>query len=304
MNPHLKEDVLENLIKLIDIDPNISSAKREQLHGFFDSGDAARFLAEVFLYAVNKPNKEDEDIDYKDAPLLLEAGFECPVCHRKLVETVKDQAIKRYAITHIFPTDIEPEKAQEFERAYPKPSKFDSQDNLIALDEDCAERYMIDPSLEEYIKLREIKNELVRNYAAKSKANSIELEDDIRIVIDALIGIQDESKLIELEYDALRIEEKIDSKNFMLRMETQHNVVMYYRYIESIFSKSDANFDLIASEIQTVSAKFEAAGMSQDQVVNQLAEWIRNQSHLDADKSMACRIVVAFFVQNCEVFHK
>jgi len=90
----------------------------------------------------------------------------------------------------------------------------------------------------------------------------------------------------------------------MLRMETQHNVVTYYRYIESIFSESDANFDLIASEIQTVSAKFEDAGMSQGQVINQLAEWIRNQRQLDADKSMACRIVVAFFIQNCEVFHK
>jgi len=304
LNPHLKEDTLGKLIKLIDIDPHISSGKREQLLCFYESGDAARFLAEVFLYVVNRPNKEDEDIDYRDAPLLLETSFECPICHKKLVETVKDKAVKRYVITHIFPTDLEPENAMEFEKAYPKPSRLDSQDNLIALDADCAESYMLAPTLDEYKRLREIKSELARSYAVKSKINSIELEDDIRVVIDALIDIQDGSKLINLEYNALRIDEKLDSKDFMLRMETQHNVVTYYRYIESIFSESDANFDLIASEIQTVSAKFEDAGMSQGQVINQLAEWIRNQRQLDADKSMACRIVVAFFIQNCEVFHK
>lgn len=44
--------------------------------------------------------------------------------------------------------------------------------------------------------------------------------------------------------------------------------------------------------------------MSQAEVIAQLAEWIRNKSELDASRQMACKIVVSFFIQNCEVFHK
>lgn len=145
---------------------------------------------------------------------------------------------------------------------------------------------------------------ITRSFVAKSTVSSLQLEDDIRTVIDSLSLIRNKSELVQLEYDALRIEEKFEPENFILKNETQLQVVMYYRYIEKVFSESDVDFDLIASEIKISSQKLEKAGLSQAEVISQLAEWIRNKAGLSVDRQLACNIVVSFFIQNCEVFHK
>ena len=187
---------------------------------------------------------------------------------------------------------------------YAAPKRLDVPDNLIALHEECSDRYLLSPTVEEYKKLREIKEEIARNFAAKLAVNSIQLEDDIRTVLDALSQIRDASELVQLEYDALHIDEKFEPENFILKNETQLQVVMYYRYIEKVFSESDADFDMIAAEIKISSQKLEKAGLSQPDVVAQLSEWIQNKAGLSSDRKLACNIVVSFFIQNCEVFHK
>ena len=305
MNPHLKDDTINNLVKLIETDTTIPDSKRKSLLAFYESGDEARFLAEVFLYAVNRPNKKSSSvIEYEDAPLLAEANYECPLCHRKLVDTIKDKPVRKYRITQIFPDDLDKDTAATFNAVYKAPRRYDVPDNLIALDEDCSDRYLLDPTIEEYKKLREIKDVISRNYAAKIAVDSVQLEEDIRIVLDALSQIQDTSELIELEYDALHIEEKFAPENFILKNETLIQVVTYYRYIEKVFSDSDADFDTIAAEIKISSRKLEKSGMSQAEVIAHLSEWIRNKSGLGINAQLACNIVVSFFIQNCEVFHK
>ena len=91
MNPHLREESIDRVVKLIGVDPTIPDSKKTSLIALHAGGDDARFLAEVFLYAANRPNKKtaDDIVEYEDAPLLAEANYECPLCHKKLVETVK-----------------------------------------------------------------------------------------------------------------------------------------------------------------------------------------------------------------------
>ncbi|MBQ1382890.1 MAG: hypothetical protein IIY73_03155, partial [Solobacterium sp.] len=69
-------------------------------------------------------------------PLLAEANYECPLCHKKLVETIKNQPIKKYRITQIFPDGLDEDTAALFDTAYKAPSRLDTPENLIALDED------------------------------------------------------------------------------------------------------------------------------------------------------------------------
>lgn len=52
------------------------------------------------------------------------------------------------------------------------------------------------------------------------------------------------------------------------------------------------------------SQKLEKSGMSQSDVIENLSDWIRNRTNLGTDSRSACNAVVAFFTQNCEVFHK
>lgn len=133
LNPHLKDDTIDKMIKLIEIDTTIPVSKRKSLMSFHVAGDEARFLAEVFLYALNRPNKKQHStVEYQDAPFLAEANYECPLCHKKLVDTIKGQVVKKYKITQIFPDGLNDETKAEFAAAYPVPRKFDVADNLIA----------------------------------------------------------------------------------------------------------------------------------------------------------------------------
>lgn len=305
LNPHLKDDTIDKIVKLISVDTSISDSKKKSLMAFHEAGDDITFLAEVFLYALNRPNKKQSNaVEYQDAPLLAEANYECPLCHNKLVDTIKGQAVKKYRITQIFPDGLDDDAMAEFVAIQPAPQRLDSPENLIALDADCAEKYLLNPTADEYRILSDIKAQLAKNYVAKQAVNNVQLEDDIRTVLDALSAIRDTSELVALEYDALRIDEKFDAENFILKNETQVQVVTYYRYIEKVFSNSNADFDMIASEIKVSSMKLEKAGLSQADVISQLSEWMRNKAGLGTDSRLACNIVVSFFIQNCEVFHK
>lgn len=93
MNPFRKDDVLKQLVKVIKEDKEIGDKKRDELLDFYNKGQEGRFLGEVLLIA--------------------EANYECPICHKKLVDTVKNKPIKRYVITHIFPEGLSKDKAAE-----------------------------------------------------------------------------------------------------------------------------------------------------------------------------------------------
>lgn len=305
LNLFRKDDVMHELVKVIRGDKVIGDKKRDELLALYNEGKEGRFLGEVFLYVVNRPNKPDGDfVGYEDAPLIAEANYECPLCHKKLVDTVKNKPIKRYVITHIFSEGLSKDRMKEFAAIYPKPKDLEMTENLIALCDHCSDAYLADPTPEEYKKLHDIKAVLAKCYKAKEAVDAVELEEDIRVVLDALANVDDSVQLVTLEYDALHIDEKFKAKNFMLKNETQIRVLQYYRYIESVFSDSDTDFDLIASEVKLCSQKLEKGGMSQGDVIEYLAEWIRNKTNLGTDSKPACQAVVAFFIQNCEVFYK
>ena len=303
MNPFRKDDVFSQLVKVIKEDTEIGDKKREELLKLYNDGKEGTFLGELFLYVVNRPNTpRDSFVGYEDAPLIGEANYECPLCHNKLVETVKEKPVRRYEITQIFPEGLSKDKEKELAAVYPKPRDLDSPDNLIALCDRCSKDYLSDPTADDYKKLRDIKTVLSRNFKAKEAVSAVELEEYIRVVLDALAQVDDSVQLVPLEYDAIHIDKKIP--DFILKNEIQIKVLQYYRYIESIFSDSETDFDLIASEIKMSSMKLEKSGMSQPDIIEYLAEWIRNKTSLGTESKTACRIVVAFFIQNCEVFYK
>lgn len=304
-NPHLKDETLTKLSNLVENDATIPCVKKDNLLEILKDGDSALFLAELFLYALNRPNKiTDVPIDSDDVPLLAEADYECPISHKKLVETIKGKPVKRYRITTIFPAGLDKAEVDAFSAVRKAPARLDVPENLIALHEAEAERYLMRPTVDEYKKLCAVKEMISRRYKARISVDAVELEENIRIVLDALSCLQDEADLSDMEYEALHVEEKFSSENFILKNEAQMQVVAYYRYIESVFAESVDDFDLITNEIRVSSKKLENAGLSQGEVIEHLSEWIRNKAGLDESSKTACNIVVSFFIQNCAVFDK
>ncbi len=304
VNPYTKDDVLQKLMNIIIQDTEIGQRKKNEFQRLYDAEDDAYFLYSVFMYVLQRNNKIiSNTVEYQDAPLLAEVNYECPLTHEKLVEEVKGIPKKKYEITQIFPDDLPLELAVSFDAVYPRPKNLDAPDNLIALSQEASENYLMRPTTDEYKKLYEIKQVTSKQYKAINAINRIELEDEIRTAIEGLISINSSDVLPQLEYAALRIDQKIGDT--LLMNDVRNHVLQYYRYIEKIFSEMTDVFDDIAGEVKLSSQKLEKAGLSQEDVISNLAEWIHNKAFLGSDKGkMACRIVVCFFIQNCEVFYK
>lgn len=77
INPHLKEDLQASFIALIENDTTISAAKKENLKLLYEGDDLALFLANLFLYAINRFNKSQvEGVHQKiSIPLLVFTFF-------------------------------------------------------------------------------------------------------------------------------------------------------------------------------------------------------------------------------------
>lgn len=304
VNPYTKDDVLQKLMNIIIQDTEIGQRKKNEFQRLYDAEDDAYFLYSVFMYVLQRNNKIiSNTVEYQDAPLLAEVTYKCPLTHEKLVEEVKGIPKKKYEITQIFPDDLPSELAAAFDAVYPKPKNLDAPENLIALSQEASENYLMSPTVDEYKKLYEIKQIASKQYKAINAINRIELEDEIRTAIEGLISINPSDELPQLEYAALRIDQKISDA--LLINDVRNHVLHYYRYIETIFSDMTDVFDDIAGEVKLSSQKLEKAGLSQEDVINNLSEWIHNKAFVGSDKGkIACRIVVCFFIQNCEVFYK
>lgn len=303
VNPHLRQDVIATTIKLLDEDESISDQKRIELKQSLDEKGLGSFLAHVFLYALNKPNElPAEIVKADDIALLAEANYCCPLCQKPLIENAKDKPVKRYKITPIFPPGLDKESLKDFVEFCDPPKKVNSTKNLIALDTECSNRYLDDPTPEEYAHLMQLKTELSRSYAAFSAIDSIYLEEEIRTVVSSLTSLANEENITKLSYDALHVAEKMSEANRILITQIQSQVVLYYTYIQKLFSDSGADFQLICSEVKTASRKLENSGLPYEEVINRLSGWFMNHARLGRSSRQACDIVVAFFIQNCEVF--
>ena len=304
INPYTKDDVLQKLMNIIIQDAEIAQRKKNEFQRLYDAEDDAYFLYSVFMYVLQRNNKIIANaVEYQDAPLLAEVNYECPITHEKLVEEVKGIPKKKYEITQIFPDDLPSELAATFNAVYPRPKNLDAPENLIALSQETSENYLMSPMVDEYKKLYEIKQVTSKQYKAINAINRIELEAEIRAAIEGLISINPSDMLPQLEYAALRIDQKISDA--LLMNDVRNHVLQYYRYIETIFSEMTDVFDDIAGEVKLSSQKLEKAGLSQEDVIYNLTEWIHNKAFAgDTKGKMACRIVVCFFIQNCEVFYK
>ena len=254
LNPHLKEDTLANMKRLIKSDETIAEAKKDSLLQYLEQGQIAEFLAYTFLYALNKPNIQNnvEEVGISDLPFLTEVRYECPITHKDLLQEVRGKTRRRYKITQIFPADLDDDTAAAFDAVYPKPTDFNNPDNLIALSDEEASDYLFDPTIDEYKKLYELKRDLVRAHRARMDVNEEKLEDDIRTILDAIMNLDDAPATEPLSFDALHVADKIKGP-FVLKKTITDDAITYYNYIEYVFSNSNVDFDLIASQIKTSS---------------------------------------------------
>lgn len=239
--------------------------------------------------------------------LLIETDNKCPLCGKSLNRKNKKKgSLSAYNVTQIFPEDIDIERYVRFSKQQKISSDYNSYENLIALCSECSAEYLSDPTDEEHSNLLKIKKALQQNHKLQQDLTDINLEEEIQYIVHGLVNINDTEKLVDLRMEALKISQKIERKNTLLIDTITHDVIRYYSYIEDLFADIDdqktGTFTLIASEIRQAYLKISTQGASQDETFNLIEGWLRQRLDLENRHSMAVRIVVSFFVQNCEVF--
>ena len=319
LNPHAKDDYFHNLDNLVSNDASISDIKRTEL--LDKSVSPAHRLANILLYSINTPNKlttkkalsdikqveqliPSETTENSDLYLLMEANGMCPLCGASLVNDKNGHSIQQYEIVSIYPSLIASKNNEIWDGVSKPCEELSSNFNKTVLCPKCAKDYVSHTSVEEYQQLLHKKQSLLRNYNAWTKISSIELEDHIETVLRRITTASQDELSEPLNYNAVRIRNKIEIRNFPLIIKTEGFVVNYYNYIKELFTQLEReghlSFDDISLEVKMGYKKLLKQNLAQDQIFTQLVDWFKIKSSSSYD--IACEVIVAFFVQNCEVF--
>lgn len=240
--------------------------------------------------------------------LLEENANRCPICGHKLLYGKKSNVVKKYKIVEIFPHNISREDYLMFNKIFSVDGRYDSLNNLIAICNECALDYEGEISIEKFQKLVKIKNSLSKQNKLRQSLEVVNIEDEISLVINALIRTSSNNEFVPLSLDALRIEQKISGEYGILIHRISDDVVRYYKFIEEQFRMADSyqsnTFERIAGEVRLAYEKLEGNGITQEKIYDELVEWMMRTIKFEDRYRSPVSIIISFFVQNCEVFRE
>lgn len=236
--------------------------------------------------------------------LLQEVNSICPLCSKELLDTTSTNTIAVYDIVNIFPNNLDIADMSKFSKIKPAPENKDNLGNKIPLCLNCANMYLECPTLDKYKRLVEVKDHISKENKMNVALNQLVLESQLTEVIKGLTGLTPNQIAPSLRYDAHKIEEKI-GKDLMLRNSVSNYVACYYNKIKEQFSsmtRKGLEFEDLAATIRLAYVKLNSGGLSQVEIFNRLAHWIIKEENLSEHYFEAARAIVAYFVQDCEVF--
>lgn len=219
--------------------------------------------------------------------LLVESKGLCPNdnCCRPLYINVNGQTDMNYEITQINP-DLPP----------------DSFANLIALCPDCSKKYLLAKDDEQMNRMKIIKSHLISEAETIEVLANTKVEDGVERVLrkisDAPI-----MELIPLNYEPVRLREKILPKNRALYIKAKAYVTEYYPTVHGIFQQLSKErklrFDPFCMQVKLNYINLRDKGRTQPEIFEALVEWLASNTN---DRKDLCEIVISYFIQKCEVF--
>jgi cytochrome c553 len=249
----------------------------------------------------NNQNRKSNTPNF-DARLLAETGNHCPLCGEPLLGKKSGKSMKLYQIAHIYPYSPTKEQLEELQDV-PMAEDRESFENKIALCLNCHKKQDVHTQKEEYIRLYNKKQQLMRQTKAMDGASTVFIEDEIKEVLQKLKEA-DIKKLIPLSYDAISVDKKITQENGLLLNDVRDKVVQYFLFVQEILQDIDKSgpqkSKIIASEIKTCFLKAADRGLSQEEIFSTLVDWLTSKTQSQSE--LACRIIISYFVQDCEVF--
>lgn len=241
----------------------------------------------------------------QEMTLYAQVNGLCPLCRKVLSYKKANSIQKGFQIAHIYPLNPTFEEDVLFKEEIRLSKNSNSLDNLIPLCHNCHSRYDKHKTVEEYRQLVAIKQEIISNRNIQEEYYNCSIEIEIAEIIDILSQQLDDAYLSELDYSALKIDQKIKKDtDRTLRNLIKSSVLEYYHFIKKLFADIDrthaGKFDLMASQIKTTYLKFNLMSDDQRLIFHNMAEWLRAKTQRSS--IYACEVVISFFIQSCEVF--
>lgn len=144
---------------------------------------------------------------------------------------------------------------------------------------------------------------------AKVNSETIFVDNELRNLLSALTQPLDTHALVKLNYEAVRVKEKIKlfepSNNDLLLVESiENHVVKYYKVIENFLRLRDVEHPNSSQQLlNMVRRRYLALSIKKTKasiVYYGIRNWIMDEAK--SDNELAAEILTSFFIQNCEVF--
>lgn len=236
--------------------------------------------------------------------LIRYYDLKCPLCGDSLLPNVSGKFIDNYNIVYTFPENLSRIEKESFEKIKKAPDESDAIGSQIPLCVSCANKYLQNPDINTFKRLVEVQAEMISKNTIEQVLQDMQLENQLVTVIEGLTNIEIDSSAIDLAYDAKKIDDKIPD-NVVLQFTIKAYVSMYYNWIRERFSQLENGtfmFEILAMQIKTAYLRFKGMGYGREKIFKVLTDFILEKEKLTDRYYEAARIVVAFFVANCEVF--
>lgn len=235
--------------------------------------------------------------------LFNEVGGYCPLCGDELTHRKKGKIYRSFEVAHIYPANPLPVEVELLKNEERLSEDVNDLKNVIAVCGKCHGRFDNPRTTEEYRKWVRMKKELIQEAQLKSTYYLFNIESEIRVVLEKLQNIDGEP--VPLSYESLKIADKTnDTLPYILKRKITNDAVDYFDFIRNIFVTIDQvtphKFQTLASQVRSFYWKCMQTNNNQEYIYNALVVWLNEKTERFSRR--ACEIVIAYFVQDCEVF--
>ena len=237
----------------------------------------------------------------EEEQLFSDCNGLCSICGKSLTYIKNGKYRRGYQAAHIYPhspTDAQKNALQDV----PMPLEVEGIDNIILLCERSHHIQDDQTTQEDYLRLYDIKQKQHRQRKAKESISEINIEPEIDKVLEGLRNVKLD-ELVELKMIPVEVKQKVS--DHILQTKILGYVTQYFNYVQTKLQDIDKTHTLlseaIAKEISLCFTKTKCAGLIFDQnaVFDAIVNWLISKTQGDRG---ACEIVVAYYVQDCEVF--
>lgn len=213
--------------------------------------------------------------------------------------------IKIFEVAHIYPANPRPDEMELLKDEERLSEDVNSLENVIAVCRICHKKFDTPRTVEEYRTWVRLKKKLLQDAESKNTYSLFNVEEEIKEILKKLNDESLEEEIVPLSYDSLKVDEKVnETLPFAIKRTIKNDVVDYYDYIHKMFIEIDKitpyKFDTLASQIKSFYCKTMQINTNQEFVYATLVDWLNEKTNFYSRR--ACEIVVAYFIQDCEVF--